>query len=455
MTAEIAILNKSAVALATDSAATVSSRDKTEKIFDSADKLFELSYSQPIAIMIYNEMSFLGIPLPSLIKHFRDKHYKFDYVIEAGMKFFEYLHQKGGESENDVLNDSLTTVIAPIISFITETHAKRFMETVTKEVNPDTLTTENAQEIASHVFNQIVDEQKEIIEHYPDAKFFGSENLVEVDKVTNEHLKNVIKIGMKNDSLVPQMLSLLKTILLRWYFSDSKAGIIIAGFGEKETFPALVVYEIDGVVCRHLKYKELGSYDIDRSGTKAAVLPFAQKEMVDRFLYGLDNKNQATIKSFCSNSVNTILNEIFNKLDFSDPEKAKKLKNQMVEARNRLLEKLNNDVFRVMRIESQNKIEDIVEFMPKPELAKMAEALVDLTSIKRRVSRGMETVGGPIDVAVISKKRWICLGEEETLFPVGAEFKVCGTCRVTDGQPRKGLDDEKSTKESFGTKSGI
>jgi hypothetical protein len=28
----------------------------------------------------------------------------------------------------------------------------------------------------------------------------------------------------------------------------------------------------------------------------------------------------------------------------------------------------------------------MVEFMPKPELAKMAEALVNLTSIKRRVS---------------------------------------------------------------------
>ena len=34
----------------------------------------------------------------------------------------------------------------------------------------------------------------------------------------------------------------------------------------------------------------------------------------------------------------------------------------------------------------------------------MAEALVNLTSFKRRVSMGeVETVGGPIDVAVISK----------------------------------------------------
>ena len=33
----------------------------------------------------------------------------------------------------------------------------------------------------------------------------------------------------------------------------------------------------------------------------------------------------------------------------------------------------------------------------------MAEALVNLTALKRRVSDEMETVGGPIDVAVISK----------------------------------------------------
>lgn len=33
----------------------------------------------------------------------------------------------------------------------------------------------------------------------------------------------------------------------------------------------------------------------------------------------------------------------------------------------------------------------------------MAEALVNLTSFKRRVSSSLETVGGPVDVAVITK----------------------------------------------------
>ena len=46
---------------------------------------------------------------------------------------------------------------------------------------------------------------------------------------------------------------------------------------------------------------------------------------------------------------------------------------------------------------------DIVEQLPKSELAAMAESLVNLTSFRRQVTPDAETVGGPIDVAVISR----------------------------------------------------
>ena len=41
--------------------------------------------------------------------------------------------------------------------------------------------------------------------------------------------------------------------------------------------------------------------------------------------------------------------------------------------------------------------------LPKDELAHMAQSLISLTSLQRRVSHDVETVGGAIDVAVISK----------------------------------------------------
>ena len=46
---------------------------------------------------------------------------------------------------------------------------------------------------------------------------------------------------------------------------------------------------------------------------------------------------------------------------------------------------------------------EIVSVLPKDELGAMAEALVNLTKFQRRVSQEPETVGGPIDVVVITK----------------------------------------------------
>jgi hypothetical protein len=58
MTAEVAIINRSAVTLATDSAVTLTVRG-SEKIYNSADKLFELSDRDPMGIMVYNNLEYM------------------------------------------------------------------------------------------------------------------------------------------------------------------------------------------------------------------------------------------------------------------------------------------------------------------------------------------------------------------------------------------------------------
>ena len=46
---------------------------------------------------------------------------------------------------------------------------------------------------------------------------------------------------------------------------------------------------------------------------------------------------------------------------------------------------------------------EVVSVLPKEQLAELAEALISLTSLRRRVSYDEETVGGPTDVAIITK----------------------------------------------------
>ena len=69
MTAEIAILNKSAVALASDSAVTITT-STGPKIYDSVNKLFALVKGQPVGIMIYDAADLMDMPWETIIKPF-------------------------------------------------------------------------------------------------------------------------------------------------------------------------------------------------------------------------------------------------------------------------------------------------------------------------------------------------------------------------------------------------
>ena len=87
MTAEIAIINRTAVTLAADSAMTISGVDK---IYNTADKIFELSMHNPIGLMVYNTLDFMGVPLDVAIKEFRNSSLcvSCDSVLDAAELFF-------------------------------------------------------------------------------------------------------------------------------------------------------------------------------------------------------------------------------------------------------------------------------------------------------------------------------------------------------------------------------
>ena len=70
MTAEIAIMNREAIALASDSAVT-SVTGSGHKIFTSANKLFALSQHHPVSVMVYGKASFMDAPWELIIKTYR------------------------------------------------------------------------------------------------------------------------------------------------------------------------------------------------------------------------------------------------------------------------------------------------------------------------------------------------------------------------------------------------
>ena len=96
MTAEIGILNKSAVALAADSAVTIQ-QAQGHKIYNSANKLFTLSKYHPVGIMLFGGATFMGVPWETIIKVYRSKlkETKFKTLKEYADNFIDFVSTSG------------------------------------------------------------------------------------------------------------------------------------------------------------------------------------------------------------------------------------------------------------------------------------------------------------------------------------------------------------------------
>jgi hypothetical protein len=123
MTAEVAVMNRVAVALAADSAVTLE-RGQTTKIFQSENKLFELSHLKPVGLMIYQSTQFFGVPWEVIIKEFRrDKgDSKCAKLFDWAELFRQYMMDKFQPSEaaqaafaKDRMSSAFTTIYETFI----------------------------------------------------------------------------------------------------------------------------------------------------------------------------------------------------------------------------------------------------------------------------------------------------------------------------------------------------
>lgn len=414
MTAEIAILNKTAVALAADSAVTISAGSDQQKIYDSEDKLFELSCHNPIGVMINDTMNFMEAPLPVLIKRYRETAPPFATVRAAADHFLAYLNTFIEESPARIQDEEVIRTAQRVFSKMNERaqedYRSKVFEPEGQNIRPELLDSiENVEEFRARIAAWLVeayDRQIGVFERVtrmlPDAQFVG-----DGQPQFSEHQRELVlqlaqeELSSASADQCLRTVTILEEAMRKGGVGGQSTGLVVAGFGSDELFPTLISFELFGAFGGRLRFRQREFVDIDRDGEKARVLPFAQREMVERFLYGLDKEIERKLSNESRSAVRLISEKMLGILDMPEGE-LENLRQTVREAEQEFNSGFS-DTFEAIRGESRGEIEDMVEFMPKPEMARMAEALVNLTSIKRRVSRGFETVGGPIDVAVISR----------------------------------------------------
>ena len=394
MTAEIALLNKTAVALAADSAMTDLG---TGKIFPT-NKLFALTKWHPIGVMIYANAEFMGVPWETIIKMYRQSIGKTakTTVQEYSRDFLTYISTSPFCTEEQQTVNFLR-IVSTIYAEIFKT-----IDSDLRNVYSEKKGFSNRD--ARRVILNAIDERLAELEETPESPSMEginairivSTNRIEVNKCIDREFRELRLTQSARKSLHRILQLTIKSAKL----SSGYSGIVIVGFGEEEMFPTLWEVTTDGMLAGNLKYEWGRHRDIERNGVYASIDAFAQTDMVTRFMGGIDPK----FFNYLRDSTKELLFQFGNYI----LEKHKVKPSQHVVDIADFVNEVVNDHFNnaIKDFQSDNFVNPIMEVvrnLPKEELGGMAEAMVNLTSLKRRVSLDQETVGGPVDIAIISK----------------------------------------------------
>lgn len=394
MTAEIAIMNRSAVALAADSAVTVSGPNGN-KIFDTANKLFALSKHHPVGLLIFGGADLLDVPWEVIVKEFRAHIGKdaFRTLPEYGEALVNHL--TGNEryfpkaQEAKCAISRVGMVLAHLRKTTDDGVRKRFDDG--EQVGDDEIRDIMIQVVAD------IDEELSARQRFDSApNNFGAAIAEEFDDDLARLFDEVLGEYPITEELRESIRAVEQLALERSF--DQFSGIVVAGYGEDDFMPRLVEYSVEGVLGGRPLYAKVRESQITFDN-QALVVPLAQREMVDLFMEGIEPEYAGFLDRVFQGALSAVVDVVLDR----------------IESKNLAVDDFQDDVEKLTAALSAEAEEyrrqfhvapiiDSVAYLPIDELAEMAESLVNLTSFKRRVAMGQhETVGGAVDVAVISK----------------------------------------------------
>lgn len=386
MTAEVAVLNTQAVALAADSASTISGNPRGPKVYNAANKLFALSPAQPVGIMIYDSAEICGVPWETVVKEFRKQHDAVrdtlaDYLV-AFLEFCDGNEVLFPEEQEDAwAEDLLVSVFDAVREAAAADAASRGTAIGEELVSRITATCEAMEKMA----------------FIPGHDAASAAAIVDAQPVVNAARE---RAGLT--SLDEQLAArLASACLYREHSWTPRSGVVIAGFGAKDRFPALVEAQIFGLRRGRLTYHSAPPTRVTPR-ERAIVRAFAQTDMTHTFMEGVHPEYARFIRE----QLRALLTQEYPNMvaaTTAGAPFAKELASAMSTIGESAVQLLLERAQQFIAENSVDPITQALEFLPKEELAALAESLVNLTSLRKRVSLDAETVGGPVDVAVISK----------------------------------------------------
>ena len=371
MSSGICILNKNGVAMAADSAGTLSGH---AAIYNSVNKLFSISKVLPVGVIIYQNIDYMGIPMEILIKEYKEKEgsKKLDSLNEYLNDFCNYVSQNR-ELFRLKQNEKLY-VFERISSYIKEIHEiinDIKQQTIDKKINTDQL---SIFALAISSFMTKINNSSHISNYWDTISYIASSYANMIEHNISQNF-NYLSSNLKAEAQRAIIFAFGSTAFVSDY-----TGFVIAGYGDKDLYPRAIHVQLIGLANSRVLYREIERIEIS-DNNNATIIPLAQIDIIQSIIKGI---NPYVLESF----INSLSDNA------KDSQQQKRLKTKLLLN----IEKISRDCI-------TQPLLNTLATLPKEEMIRLAEALINITSVQRAVVADNKnaTVGGPTDVAILSR----------------------------------------------------
>lgn len=389
MSVGVCIINKYGIALAADSAGTVGAN---KMFYNSMNKVFNLSYNNKIGVITYGATVIYTAPIEIILKEFRkyiDTHYQQISDFFSLIKIFEdflYKNRSYFKFENEEKK-----VCIDLINLLVKKWGTKINE-ITKGVEENLIVGKIIEIIES--FKTEINEAIRIpnydVSHYIETNY-------KQDIINSIKAFCPVLVGYQN--LFDELMNCICDYFNLSLQSETKQplGLLFAGYDSQTAFPKYLHLEIYNFVGGKLKYLIKDKFDED--GIHSSIVPLAQPDVINTFCKGFSDNYMNAIPGIIKSEIDKRINLI------EDKDKIQKC-----------FEGIQKDIVSTLinksREEYINPLLWSLNVLQIPDLALLAENLVNITSLKRKFSMDgyQQTVGGPTDVATISSNEgfiWI------------------------------------------------
>lgn len=383
MTAQVAVLNPQGIALASDSAVTITAGTQAHS-YQSADKIFPIS-AVPVAVLHSGSASLWGVPWQLLVEMWSKDRAPVEVAsMEAYAREFSLwlVAQQGLATEQAQVEffrwsyrDYLLGVRA------------RIRHELDDRDFPLTAGYVEAEEAG--VIDAVIDEHTAGLAHRPDYQ-----NTADIDAAgfcqgigteLTEDLAWVFDDTPRTSHLDTAARSVAELLVTKAEPFSTDAVLAFAGYGAADYFPSLYEFRVAGVLGGRVRLYDEARSAVD-ANSRVSITPLGLTEAITTFLRGTSPQYRS--------AAHRVLQAFADKSAFEQDHVPD------VDVSHRSLDE------QFETIEWQEFLSPmlgIVETMPMAETVRLADSLVGLASLRQMI-QGESSVGGPIDLARITKQ---------------------------------------------------